>query len=83
MAYTDEQITAYRAELDALRQARSRLLTGRQVVRVIIDENSVDYHRIDIPFLKNRITELENIINGVDSPGEFAASFIVAGSKGL
>lgn len=83
MAYTDLQIQAFRDELTTLRDARTKLLSGRMAVRVIIDGDSAEYHRINIPYLSQRIGELESILSTIDNPGDYATSFRVTSGKGL
>lgn len=83
MAYTDIQIQAFRDELTSLRTARTKLLTGTLAVRVVIDGDSAEYHRINIPYLTQRIGELESILSTVDNPGDHATSFRITSGKGL
>ncbi len=83
MAYTSDQIQAFRDELTALQAARTKLLTGRMAVKAVIDGDVVEYHRIDLPYLNQRIGEIENILASIDSTSDHAVAFRVNASKGL
>ena len=79
-----EQIAAWRAEKDALVVARTKLFTGKSIVRVAFAEgHSVEYGRTDINALSNRILELEELLIAVDSPGTAVSSYRITGTKGL
>ncbi len=83
MAYTDTEIQAFRDELAALRTARTKLLSGTLAVRVVVDGDSAEYHRINTPYLSRRIGELESILSTLDYPGDHATSFRITSGKGL
>lgn len=81
---TEEQIAAWRAEKDALISARTKLFTGRSVVRVQFAEgHAVEYGRMDINAISKRILELEELLQAVDSPEEVVKSYRITGTKGL
>jgi hypothetical protein len=83
MAYSDTQIQAFRDELATLRDARTKLLTGRLAVKVVIDGDVAEYHRINIPYLNQRIGELESILSAIDSPGTNCTAFHITTGKAL
>ncbi|MBU1418343.1 MAG: hypothetical protein KKI15_07640 [Proteobacteria bacterium] len=83
MAYTDAEIQAFRDELAALRAARAKLNSGTLRARVGVDGDFVEYHRIHIPSMTQRIDELKSILSAIDNPGEHAISFRITSGKGL
>ncbi len=83
MSYTAEQIQSFRDELTALRDARTKLLSGRLVARIVIDGEVAEYHRVDIKYLNTRIGELQTMIASVDAPDDAVTAFVIRSGKGL
>ena len=82
MAYSTAQIDSFRNELTILQTARTNLLSGRMAANVIIDGDSVQYHRVDIPLLTRSIGELDPFSPKLIMPGENATSFKISSGKG-
>jgi len=79
-----EQIATWRAERDALVAARTKLFTGKSIVRVQFAEgHSVEYGKLDMTALSKRILELEELLAAVDSPNSVVSSYRITGTKGL